>query len=150
MSGSGAMGVTMILNEILEVANVNNIIDRAALVLLTSYLLRRMLAAPMGNNYAIHEAHVVTADIWRWSIRLCFSLLIWSAGALVITLGVNLWRDHHLVIGVWVMVAGSVLTVGGNLDLIRVLSLRRFGEQVWLWVLMFNWAYTIIALSHLL
>jgi hypothetical protein len=137
------------LNQILEIANINNVIDRAGLVGLTSYLLRLLLTAVNGNNHAMHEAHIIMSDVWRWSIRLCLSLLIWAAGALVITLGVNLWRDHHLVIGVWIMVLGSIGTVTGNLDLIRVLSLRRFGERIWLSVFAVNVAYTIIALGLL-
>jgi hypothetical protein len=136
----------MILNQILEIANINNVIDRAALVSLTMYLLRFLLTAAKGNNRAIHEAHIVMSDIWRWSTRLCVSLLVWASGALVITLGVNLWRDHHLTIGVWIMVFGSVGTVVGNLDLIRVLSLRRFGENIWAVVAAVNVVYSIVAL----
>lgn len=139
----------MILNQILEIANINNVIDRAAVLGLTSYLLRFLLTAVKGNNRAMHEAHIVMSDIWRWSIRLCLSLLIWSGGALVITLGVNLWRDHHLEVGVWIMVLGSTWTIIGNLDLIRVLSLRRFGEKIWLVVAVVNFVYTIVALTVL-
>jgi hypothetical protein len=137
------------LNRILEIANINNVIDRAALVALTSHLLYLLMTASRGNNHAIHEAHIVMSDIWRWSMRLCLSLLVWAAGALVITLGVNLWRDHHLVIGVWIMVIGSIGTVIGNLDLLRVLSLRRFGERIWKAVLAVNLVYTIAALATL-
>lgn len=137
------------LNRILEIANINNVIDRAALVALTSHLLYLLMTASKGNNHAINEAHIVMSDIWRWSMRLCLSLLIWAFGALVITLGVNLWRDHHLVIGVWIMVIGSVATVIGNLDLLRVLSLRRFGERIWQAVLAVNLIYTIAALATL-
>ena len=137
------------LNRILEIANINNVIDRAALVALTSHLLYLLMTASKGNNHAINEAHIVMSDIWRWSMRLCLSLLIWAFGALVITLGVNLWRDHHLVIGVWIMVIGSVATVIGNLDLLRVLSLRRFGERIWKAVLAVNLIYTIAALATL-
>jgi hypothetical protein len=137
------------LNRILEIANINNVIDRAALVALTSHLLYLLMTASKGNNHAINEAHIVMSDIWRWSMRLCLSLLIWAFGALVITLGVNLWRDHHLVIGVWIMVIGSIGTVIGNLDLLRVLSLRRFGERIWKAVLAVNLIYTIAALATL-
>jgi hypothetical protein len=137
------------LNRILEIANINNVIDRAALVALTSHLLYLLMTASKGNNHAINEAHIVMSDIWRWSMRLCLSLLVWAFGALVITLGVNLWRDHHLVIGVWIMVIGSVATVIGNLDLLRVLSLRRFGERIWQAVLAVNLLYTIVALATL-
>jgi hypothetical protein len=140
----------MMLNRILEIANLNNVIDRFALVVLTSYLLRMMLVSATGNNHAVHNAHIVMSDIWRWSIRLCASLLVWATGALIITLGVNLWRDHGLVIGVWTMVFGSIGTVVGNLDLLRVLSLRKFGERIWLIVAAANVAYTIVALSRLL
>jgi hypothetical protein len=140
----------MILNQVLEIANINNVIDRAALVTLTMYLLRFLLTAAKGNNHAMHEAHIVMSDIWRWSTRLCVSLLVWAAGALIITLGVNLWRDHHLVTGVWIMVFGSIGTVLGNLDLIRVLSLRRFGERIWSAVAVLNVVYTIVALMVLL
>jgi hypothetical protein len=137
----------MMLNRILEIANINNVIDRAALVALTSYLLHLLMTAAKGNNHAMHEAHIVMSDIWRWSTRLCLSLLVWAAGALVITIGANLWRDHHLVIGVWIMVLGSIGTVAGNLDLLRVLSLRRFGERIWMAVAAVNVVYTLIALA---
>lgn len=136
------------LNRILEIANLNNVIDRAALVVLTSYLLRTLFSDKSGS--AGHEAHIVMSDIWRWSMRLCLSLLIWAAGALVITIGANLWRDHGLVIGVWTMVIGSTGTIAGNLDLLRILSLRRFGERVWLAVAAVNLAYTVLAFGWLI
>lgn len=133
----------MTLNHILEIANINNVIDRGALVALTSHLLRVMLRS--SDSHSMHSTHVVMPNVWRWSVRLCYSLLFWAAGALTITFGVNLWRDHGLVIGVWVMVLGSVGTIAGNLDLIRILSLRRFGERVWIVVAIVNVLYTMMA-----
>lgn len=135
----------MTLNQILEIANLNNVIDRAALAALTAYKLRRILQDHRPSD----DANIVTPDIRHWSIRLCLATLVWSVGALILTVGVNLWRDQHLVIGVWVMVAGSIITVVGNIDLIRVLSLRRFGERVWKVVAALNVIYTVIALAVL-
>jgi hypothetical protein len=136
------------LNRILEIANLNNVIDRAALVILTAYLLHSLFGNQKGSS--VHEAHIVMSDIWRWSMRLCLALLVWAAGALVITIGANLWRDHGLVVGVWTMVIGSIGTVAGNLDLLRILSLRRFGERVWLAVAAVNLAYTLLAFGRLI
>jgi biotin transporter BioY len=134
----------MTLNHILEIANVNNVIDRAALAGYLTWFLITELA--VGKE--VMGSRIVDRDIRRYGICLAAALLLWAIGALVITLGVNLWRDHADVAGVWFMVVGSVGTVVGNLMLIRILSVQRYGNWLWLSVALINVAYTLWALSH--
>jgi hypothetical protein len=133
----------MSLNHILEIVNIDNVIDRAALSAYLGWFLLTELAIPHG----MIGSRIVDKDIRKYGICLAAALLLWAVGALVITLGVNLWRDHADVVGVWLMVFGSVLTVAGNLFLIRLLSVQRYGNWLWFLVTLINIAYTLWALS---
>ena len=132
----------MTLNHILEIANIDNVIDRAALAAYLAWFLVTELYVPHGT----YGSRIVDRDIRRYGICLALALLIWAIGALVLTFGVNLWRDHAMVLGVWLMLIGTVGTVIGNLLLIRILSVQRYGNWLWLSVAGVNVVFTILSL----
>lgn len=132
----------MSLNHLLEIANIDNVIDRAALAAYLAWFLATEWAMPHG----VIGSRIVDKDIRRYGICLAAALLIWAVGALVLTFGVNLWRDHALVLGVWLMLIGSLGTVTGNLMLIRILSVQRYGNWLWLSVAGVNVVFTILSL----
>lgn len=132
----------MTLNHILEISNIDNVIDRAALAGYLAWFLVTELYVPHGT----YGSRIVDRDIRRYGICLALALLIWAIGALVLTFGVNLWRDHAMVLGVWLMMIGTVGTVIGNLLLIRILSVQRYGNWLWLSVAGVNVVFTILSL----
>lgn len=133
----------MTLNHILEVANIDNVIDRAFLAGYLAWFLVTELYVPHG----VHGSRIVDRDVRRYGMCLALALLIWAIGAEVLTVGVNLWRDHAMVLGVWLMLVGTVGTVAGNLLLIRILSVQRYGNWLWLTVAGINAVYTAVVLS---
>lgn len=135
-----------LLNRILEIANIDTIINRAALVAYLIWFL--ILQHPRFRQVYGADSTIVWKDVFRYGICLAMANLIDKAGALVLTIGVDLWRVQHLIIGFWLMLFGSFGAALGTLLILRVLSKPRFGERVWLPVLVVNILYLLITFGY--
>ena len=120
---------TQELNHILDIVNAYNIIARGAIAAYMAWFLVTEFGVPTSYK---NESRIVSVDIRKWAIALGLSIFLWAFGAEVLTVGVQLWRVHGAILGFWLMLIGSAITVAGNLLLLRTLSIKRCGE--WLWV----------------
>jgi hypothetical protein len=135
-------------NQILDVVNGYSILNRIALAVFLTWFLLIELKDPYGIGNAVGESRsriVDMRDIRRYGICLGTALAMWAYGAGVLTIGVHLWRDEGMLLGVAVMVLGTAMTTLSNLWIIAECSIHRYGHIIWLFVLGVNVLYTLTA-----
>lgn len=116
------------LNHILDIGNAFSIVARAALVF---YLIWFLATEFTETSTHVGESPIVPDYVRRWAICLGTAILLWAAGAWVLTIGVQFWRAAGEMIGFWLMLFGELIAVIGNLLLLRTLSVKRWGETLW-------------------
>src|SRR5205823_10523794 len=122
------MMTTQELNHILDIANAHNIIARGAIASFMAWFLTTEFVM-QPTRYA--ESRIVADGVRKWAVCLGAAIFLWAFGAEVLTIGVELWRVHGAMLGFWLMLIGSAVTVIGNLLLLRTISFKRCGEWVW-------------------
>lgn len=135
----------IVTNHILEVVNNLATINRLALVI---YLLI-FLASDNFKPKIINN--IVVPDIHRHALCLAFALTVDKLGALIVGLTIWLWRAVGLgggagnaaISAVPGMVLGSVLMAIGTILLLRILSIARYGNSIWLSVAGVSGAYVV-------
>jgi hypothetical protein len=128
------------LNHILDIANDHNIIVRGAIA---AYMLWFLVMEFVVNHTPYTESRIVLSGVRRWAIWIGVAIFLWALGAEVLTIGVKLWRGSGLILGFWLMLIGSAITVIGGLMLLRSVSIKQCGEWFWCGVLAVVVEYTV-------
>jgi len=140
---------TQELNHILDLANIVSVINRVALGSFLAWFLLIELKNPFGvsNGHPSLSRIVDMHNVRRYGICLGAAIFAWTVTASVLTVGVALWRGPGLMLGFWLMLAGTFGAAASNIWILAALSTHRYGHRWWLLVMALNLIYLIIALS---
>ena len=135
------------MNQILELTNNVRTINQGALWLYFSVFLL------VGFSVHANPQSYILPDLGRMARCLGFAIWVWATGAIVI--GVTIWIQRRGLGGLpgrpdwWTvpcMTLGNTLLALGALLLLRIMSLARFGNDIWHGLIMVNAAYVAWAI----